>query len=76
MNSVRRKKISKAIETLQGVGRVVSNILDEEQNVFDNTPENIQDGYKGEKIQAAISQLEDAVDNIDEAIEALQEASV
>lgn len=75
MNQIRRKKIRKAIETLNNVRSVVDQILDEEQDSFDNTPEALQDSEKGDKMQEAISQLEDAVDNIDDAIESLEEAS-
>lgn len=75
MNYKRREKISKIVASLKNIRKMTDDILFEEQQVFDNTPENIQDGYKGEKMQEAISQLEDAVDNIDEAIESLEGAS-
>lgn len=75
LNNIRRKKISGVVNNLKNMRDIVDGILSEEQDVFDNTPENFQDSYKGEKMQESISQLEDSVENIEYAIEALEAAS-
>lgn len=75
LNSARRKKINSVVNDLKNMRDIIDGILNEEQEVFDNTPENIQDSYKGERMQDAISQLEDSVENIEYAIESLEAAS-
>ena len=64
MNNKRRKKIQDVIRKLQNL---LEEILDEEQEAFDNMPEGLQESANG-----MISQ--DAQDNLDAAIEALEEA--
>lgn len=76
MNKVKRRRISRAIETIGVVKSQVESILLEEQIAFNNTPERLQDSEKGEKMQSCISQLEDAVDDLESAVESLQEAAL
>lgn len=76
MNAVKRKRISKALELINIVKSQVESIMLEEQIAFDNTPENLQDSEKGDKMQSCISQLEDAVDYLESTIEALEEAVI
>ena len=64
MNNKRRKEIKEAITKIE---ILVQNILDEEQESFENMPENLQSSEN-----AIIS--EDAQENLEAAIEALEEA--
>lgn len=64
MNNNRRKRIQDVIRKLQ---ILLEEILDEEQEAFENMPESLQESENG-----MISQ--DAQDNLDAAIEALEEA--
>ena len=64
MNNKRRKEIKEAITKIE---ILVQNILDEEQESFENMPENLQSSEI-----AIIS--EDAQENLEAAIEALEEA--
>jgi hypothetical protein len=75
MNKNRRDAIQKIIVQLNNVAEVIYSILDEEQDCFDAFPENLQGSEKGEKAETAIGFLEDAKNNIDEAIENLESAS-
>lgn len=54
---------------------IVSSVLDDEQDCLDNMPENLQYSDKYEKMEAAISQLEDGLNNIEAADECLVEAA-
>ena len=47
---------------------------DDEQGKFDNMPESLQNAEGGEKMQSAISALEDAASSIDAAVESIQTA--
>lgn len=75
MNNLRRDKIRvNALPMLDKVFDVVSDIYYEEQDALDNIPENLQSGRTYEKIEDAISLLDDAMDNIEKAVESLSEA--
>lgn len=75
MNNRRRTQIlTNAIPLLDRVFDIVNNVCDEEQDALDNIPENLQSGSRYEKIEEAISFLEDAMDEIEGAVSNLQEA--
>jgi hypothetical protein len=59
MNAERRKQITE-------LARQVQNVLDEEQGYFDNMPEGLQAGDKGDSAQSAIDSLQQAVDSLEE----------
>ena len=51
-------------------------LLSEEQRCFDGLLEHLQESSKGEKMQDCMSQLEDAMDLIDQVIDSLEEAAL
>ncbi len=67
MNKERRKKIADAIAAIGKIEALIQNILDEEQEAYENMPEGLQTSENG-----VIS--EEAQENLDSAIEALEEA--
>jgi len=88
MNNQRRKQIATLVEDIDSrLSELLSEfteraqeILDEEQEAFDALPESIQDGERGQAMQEAISNLEDAVgalENMDasEITDALENAA-
>ena len=72
MNNKRRKEIAATIRQIEGV---VSNILAEEEEAFDNMPESFQDSERGDISQEAQDNLSSAVDALEEAISYLEDAS-
>ena len=74
MNKDRRKQIDEAIAELDHLKEVFENIRDEEQEYYDNMPENLQGGEKGEQADAAISSLEDVISSIEEAMSSAEES--
>ena len=75
MNTLRRKEIQKIITTLETIQTGIENLQEEEQDALDNLPEGIQESDRGDKMQTAISNLEDTAASITEAIEFLTEAA-
>jgi chromosome segregation ATPase len=75
MNNQRRKEIAAVRARLEAAQQAVDELVgelesirDDEQSYFDDMPENFQSGEKGERAQAAIDALEEAiaeVENID-----------
>ncbi len=59
MNAKRRKQITELASQIQV-------ILDAEQEYYDNMPEGLQAGDKGDQAQSAIDSLQQAVDSLEE----------
>ena len=74
MNKQRRQTISKIIELLDDVKNKLEDVLNDEENYFDNMPENLQGGMRGMDSEEAIDTMNEAVECIDNAIEAAEEA--
>lgn len=72
MNNKRRKEIA---NTIRQIERVVSDILAEEEEAFDNMPESLQYSERGDISQEAQDNLSSAVDSLEEAISYLEDAS-
>lgn len=64
MNKARRKAIQEAVKEIE---YLVQNILDDEREAYDNMPESLQESQNG--LNSA-----EAQDNLEAAIEALEEA--
>ena len=64
MNEQRREKI-RQLKTQ------ISSILNEEQDAFDNMPEGLQSSYRGMCSEDAIDNMEEASEKLDEVIELL-----
>ncbi|EBX3675833.1 hypothetical protein DRU86_17400 [Salmonella enterica subsp. enterica serovar Weltevreden] len=73
MNNQRRKWISEISNKLAVLKDDLSNALDEEQEYFDNMPVSLQSGSNGEISQMAISSIDNALCQIEDAIDSLGE---
>lgn len=72
MNANRRHRITKAINRLEEIDSMLSDlqefiqcINDDEQEAFDNMPESLQYSDRGEAMEEAISNLDDAYGALD-----------
>lgn len=54
--------ISDFKETFADIATAIEELKDEEQEKFDNMPEGLQNGERGQAIEATVSQLETAYD--------------
>lgn len=73
MNKARRASLKLAltkIETLtaciEEIKEDLQNVLDEEEEAYENLPESIQGSERGEQMQEYIEALEAAIDSLDE----------
>lgn len=78
MNKQRREKIRQLkarfqdIQTeLKQTSGELTSILSEEQDAFDNMPEGLQSSYRGMCSEDAIDNMEEASEKLDEVIELL-----
>jgi flagellar biosynthesis chaperone FliJ len=73
MNKQRIASLSKILGELQVLQEKLGDIQSEEQDYYDNMPENLQEGEKGEKSNDAISNLDTANSSIEDVINSIQE---
>ena len=74
MNNQRRKDLNAIFCQLQNLQGDLENLLQEEQDYYDNMPENLQGGEKGEASESAINNMEEAISNVEEAISNIEAA--
>ena len=67
MNKQRREQISQAAAQIRGAVEILNAAKDEEQEYFDNMPESSQSGEKGSAAEEAISNLDSAIESANEA---------
>ena len=75
MNNQKREKLKLARGFLSKASDIVSSVLDDEQDCLDNMPDNLQYSDRYERMEAAISKLEDGLNNIEAAEGCLEEAA-
>lgn len=74
MNNARRKELEKALEKIGEAKDIIQNVLDEEQEAFDNMPESFQTGERGEKMTDAIYEMDNAISNLEDVECAIENA--
>lgn len=71
MNKDRRARISAAISALEGLGALLRDLENEEQEAYDNMPEGLQSGDRGNTMQDTINYLASAAGEVEQAAEEL-----
>lgn len=66
----RADRFAGAISDVETAKATVEELRDELQSWLDNMPENLQQSEKAQNLEAAISELDGIVDNLDEAVSA------
>lgn len=62
MNNQRRKQIQKALNLLAEAKDILEEVMNAEQEAFDNLPEGLQCSEKGEQMEDNIYNLEEFID--------------
>ena len=73
MNKERRTQIKKLTNELEDIKTKLKYILRKEEGILDNTPENLQGTDRYSESENAIDVLDDVVDDLESAIESLNE---
>lgn len=71
MNKLRRKQIAQAIDLIEQAKAILEQVMDDEQEAFDNLPENLQGSARGEAMEEYIYTVEEFMDSLD--VDELQE---
>ena len=73
MNKERRIRLQSVLKQLEIAKDILEEILNEEQEYYDNMPESIQSSQKGEDVDIVIENLTGAFDSLEEAIDSIIE---
>ena len=76
MNNQRRMKLKKIVKALQDVIYAIEVVKDEEEDYMNNIPENLQGSDRYSRAEAVCEYLEDAISDIESAIDNIEEAKV
>lgn len=72
MNKARRKQLEEIVNALEEQKFTIESVCEEEQEAFDNLPESIQYSEQGETMESDISDMVDAVSDLENVISSLQ----
>lgn len=73
MNKERRNQIRQIIGNIEEIKNRLQNVLDEEQEVFDNMPENLQGSIRGMDSENAIDLMEESIEGLESAVSLLED---
>lgn len=74
MNDARRKEIARAQALVAEARSILTVCQDEEQDYYDNMPESLQSGDKGQAAEQAAASLEEAGSNLESALADIETA--
>lgn len=75
MNKQRRKDLAEAIELLDQAKGIIETCATDERDGLDNMPEGLQEGERGQAIEAAADALDYAAEGFDDIITNVNEAT-
>jgi len=74
MNRDRRRQLADIAGQLMDLRERIEVLREEEQEAYDNLPESLQEGERGQAIEQAVDALDTALAAVDEVTDALEEA--
>lgn len=74
MNKTRRKQLEEVRSLIEKAGGLLQDIRDDEQNAFENLPEALQGGERGEAMEAAIVAMDEVLSDLEGVNEPLDVA--
>ena len=74
MNKARRKSLSEIYDTLALLAERLEELIDEENKIRDNIPENLRGSDRYQAAEEAVSNLEDAFESLGFAYDSIEDA--
>lgn len=75
MNKERRNKLAVLRGNLEDLAADLEALAGEERDAFDNMPESLQQGERGQQTEAAADALDEAVSELQTALNNIEQAS-
>lgn len=73
MNKERRGQIAKAIGLIREAQSILSAAASDEQEAYDNMPEGVQQGERGQRMEEIVSNLNDLDNTLDDVTATAEE---
>jgi len=73
INKTRRKQLDEVISKINAVEDELESILSDEEEYRDNIPENLQGSERYEMADNACSEMQNALNSLDEAVSSIEE---
>jgi len=67
VDTKRRNRLRDSLKMLANVAAIVESVCDKEEDCMDNYPENLQNTERFENMEAAVDNLNDALEKLDDA---------
>ena len=74
MNKARREALDEIYDTLALLAERLEELIDEENEILDYIPENLQGSARYRSAKEAVSNLKEALDNLGSAYDLIEEA--
>lgn len=74
MNKARRTELNAIRSSIEEIKSRLETVLNDEQEYFDNMPESLQSGERGQAAETAIGSMESAAGSLEEALSSIEEA--
>ena len=74
MNAMRRKMITKAIGCISEARGLLEEVFGDEQTAYDNMPLGLQESERGERMAEVLSDIENAVGDLENLESTLEDA--
>ncbi len=74
MNNDRRKRLDAITSCIQGLVADLECVRDEEQEAYDNMPEGLQQGERGQDMEESIARMDDALSSLGDAESGAEDA--
>lgn len=74
LNAKKRKELDDAISLLDKARSIIESVKDDEAYCLDNTPENLQGSQRYADMEDVVEYLCDAIEDIDNAVELVDDA--
>ena len=75
MDELRLKILNDCLDAIRVANDTLQEVRDEEEDAYDNLPESMQDGERGDLMSEAIDNLDDAICSLDDAITSMEEVT-
>ena len=75
MNNNQRKELAKIIDRIEEIKNDIEYVRDGEQEKIDNMPDNLQGSEKCSLMEEAVSNLDDALGQLEDVIEYINSAT-
>lgn len=75
MNKDRRNRLTVLMKNIDVLKEQLESIMEEEEEYYNNMPDNMKDGERGQQTEERVGTIQNAIDRLDEAMSAITEAA-